>query len=251
MAFMYRDTLKQMEFEDFKLPFGGRLKSDNRWVKLAKLIPWGEIEEIYTSNLAGTGMGAPAKSARIALGALIIKEHYGKSDEETVLEIQENPYLQYFLGYSAYSDKKPFDPSMLTHFRLRFGLSGTQKVNDIIGCRVKKDMAQPSQLNEENDNGDDPPENSGKLILDATCAPADITFPTDLKVLNAARVKSESIIDDLHAPLKGSEKKPRTFRKNARRDFLRAAKAKRLTEKKRRKAIRRNGGHHTYSFAFI
>jgi hypothetical protein len=243
MAFMYRDTLKQMEFEDFKLPFGGRLKSGNRWVKLAKLIPWGEIEEIYTSNLAGTGMGAPAKSARIALGALIIKEHYGKSDEETVLEIQENPYLQYFLGYPAYSDKKPFDPSMLTHFRLRFGLSGSQKVNDIIGCRVKKDMAQPSQFNEENDNGDDPPKNSGKLILDATCAPADITFPTDLKVLNAARVKSESIIDDLHAPLKGSEKKPRTFRKNARRDFLRAAKAKRLTEKKRRKAIRKQLGY--------
>ena len=91
---MYRGTLKQMEFENFNLPFGGKLNSNNRWVKLAKMIPWDEIEEVYTSRLAGTGMGAPAKSARIALGALIIKEHYCKSDEETVLEIQENPYLQ-------------------------------------------------------------------------------------------------------------------------------------------------------------
>jgi IS5 family transposase len=61
------------------------------------------------------------------------------------------------------------------------------------------------------------------LLLDATCAPADITFPTDLKVLNDARCKSESIIDDLHAPLKGTEKKPRTYRRRARRDFLLAA----------------------------
>jgi hypothetical protein len=245
MAFMYRDTLKQMEFEDFKLPFGGRLKSNNRWVKLAKMIPWDEIEEIYTSSLAGTGMGAPAKSARVALGALIIKEHYGKSDEETVWEIQENPYLQYFLGYETYSDKKPFDPSMFTHFRLRFGLTGTQKVNDIIGCMIKADIGQTSQAKEESgkEQDDDPPENSGKLILDATCAPADITFPTDLKILNDARVKSEAIIDDLHAPLKGTEKKPRSWRKNARRDFLRAAKAKRLSEKKRRKAIRKQLGY--------
>ena len=240
---MYRDTLKQMEFEEFKLPFGGRLKSDNRWVKLAKLIPWDEIEEIYISNFAGTGMGAPAKSSRVALGSLIIKEHYGKSDEETVWEIQENPYLQYFLGYQAYSDKRPFDPSMFTHFRARFGLSGTQKVNDIIGCRIKKDIAQTSLFKEKSDKDDDPPENSGKLILDATCAPADIIFPTDLKVLNDARVKSEAIIDDLHEPLKGTEKKPRTWRKNARRDFLRAAKAKRLSERKRRKAIRKQLGY--------
>ena len=45
---MYRGTLKQMEFENFNLPFGGKLNSNNRWVKLAKMIPWDEIEEVYT-----------------------------------------------------------------------------------------------------------------------------------------------------------------------------------------------------------
>lgn len=132
---------------------------------------------------------------------------------------------------------------MFTHFRVRFGLKGTQKVNDIIGGRIKEDMKQAQQSKGEKDDDDEPPKNSGKLILDATCAPADITFPTDLKILNDARVKSESIIDDLHAPLKGTEKKPRTWRKNARRDFLRAAKAKRLSHKKRRKAIRKQLGY--------
>lgn len=134
---------------------------------------------------------------------------------------------------------------MFTHFRTRFGLTGTQSLNDIIGDKIKTDLKKYKQpkkeSNETQDKNDDgnPPKNSGKLLLDATCAPADITFPTDLKLLNDARRKSETIIDDLHAPLKGVEKKPRTYRKKARRDFLLAAKAKRLSGKKRRKALRK------------
>ena len=81
-------------FEDFYLPFGGKLRSDNRWVKLAKLIPWDEIEEQYAEHFTDSGMGAPAKAARIALGALIIQEKLGLTDEETVAQIQENPYLR-------------------------------------------------------------------------------------------------------------------------------------------------------------
>jgi hypothetical protein len=46
-------------------------------------------------------MGAPAKTFRIALVALIIKEKLGTSDRETVEQIKENPYLQYFLGRSV------------------------------------------------------------------------------------------------------------------------------------------------------
>ena len=34
---MYRHNQEQLEFEDFHLPFGGKLRSDNRWVQLAKL----------------------------------------------------------------------------------------------------------------------------------------------------------------------------------------------------------------------
>ncbi|VXD22689.1 transposase (fragment) [Planktothrix paucivesiculata PCC 9631] len=36
----------------------------------------------------------------MALGALIIKEKLGISDRETVEQIKENPYLQYFIGLS-------------------------------------------------------------------------------------------------------------------------------------------------------
>jgi len=42
---MYKRRQSQPEFEPFYLPFGGHLYSDNRWVQLAKLIPWNEIEK--------------------------------------------------------------------------------------------------------------------------------------------------------------------------------------------------------------
>ena len=59
--------------ENFVLPFEGKLSEDNRWVIMAELIPWREFEEEY-AQLFDPNLGAPAKSFRIALGALIIQE---------------------------------------------------------------------------------------------------------------------------------------------------------------------------------
>lgn len=49
----------------------------------------------------------------MALVALIIKEKLGITDRETVEQIKENPYLQYFLGMSTYSSSEPFESSRL------------------------------------------------------------------------------------------------------------------------------------------
>jgi hypothetical protein len=96
----------------FELPFEGKLSEDNRWVIMANLIPWSEFEEEYAQNFASE-IGAPALPFRMALGGLIIKEKLGISDRETVEQIKENPYLQYFIGLHEYSNEPPFDPSLL------------------------------------------------------------------------------------------------------------------------------------------
>ena len=70
-----------------------------------------------------------AKPFRMALGALIIKEKLGTSDRETVEQIKENPYLQYFIGLSEYSNKEPFEPSMMVYFRERIGRDLVNKIN--------------------------------------------------------------------------------------------------------------------------
>jgi hypothetical protein len=77
-------------------------------------------------------MGAPAKTFRMALGGLIIKERLGLSDEETVEQIRENPYLQYFLGLSEYSGTAPFEASMMVHFRKRLNLEMVGRLNEAV-----------------------------------------------------------------------------------------------------------------------
>lgn len=244
---MYKHNFKQLEFEDFALPFNGGLRSDNRWVKIAKFLPWEEFESLYCKSLCGSQMGSPALSVRVAIGALIIKERLGTSDEETVEQIRENPYLQYFLGFKEYKDEAPFHPTMFVHFRKRIGKKNFAQINEVI---TQKAFAQTQKASEDK-SGDDKHvgpgsqvcKNKGKLLVDATCTPADITFPTDLKILNTAREKSEEVIDILHRPFRGKQKKPRTYRKKARKEFLSAAKSKKLSKSKRRKAIRKQLGY--------
>ena len=86
-----------VEGEELGFKIEANLSLDNDWVKMTKLIPWSEFEDNYSSNFAPI-MGPPAKLFRIALGALIIKEKLGLTDRETVQQIRENPYLQYFIG---------------------------------------------------------------------------------------------------------------------------------------------------------
>jgi IS5 family transposase len=224
---------------EFKLPFEGKLSLDNRWVILSELIPWSEFEAEYAGLFSGE-MGAPAKSFRMALGALIIREKLGISDRETVEPIKENPYLQYFIGLGEYSQKPPFDASMLVHFRQRINVNLVNKVNQRVVKRRQENSSKTSQDNSTEGEEISQDKNRGKLIIDATCAPADITYPTDLKILNSAREKTESIIDILHSEDQNHlKKKPRTYRERARKDYLTVAKQRRPARKVKRKAIKK------------
>src|SRR5205085_9858939 len=75
----------------------------------------------------------------------------------------------------------------------------------------------------------------GKLIVDATACPQDISYPTDLNLLNDAREKSEELIDELQANL--TTAKPRTYREIARKKYLKTAQKKKKTKKEIRNAI--------------
>jgi hypothetical protein len=110
---MYRrEHRHQLSFEDFFLPFGGKLSGDNHWIKLAELRPWDELEDDYAAQFC-KGLGAPAKPFRMALGALIIKARLRLTDKELVEQIKENPYLQFFIGLEVFQYSALFDPSMM------------------------------------------------------------------------------------------------------------------------------------------
>ena len=128
----------------------------------------------------------------MALGALIIKEKLGISDRETVEQIRENPYLQYFIGHSSYSNELPLDPSLLVHFRQRISPNLINKVNERMVEKMRSITPVKPEKKKDSDPKNESP-NRGKLILDAPSAPADITYPTDLGVLNKARVHTEKL----------------------------------------------------------
>ncbi len=239
---MYRkQDSSPIGLENFQLASSGKLSQDNRWVIMAELIPWSEFEGEYAENFS-EDMGAPALPFRMALAGLIIKEKLGTSDRETVEQIKENPYLQYFIGRKEYSNEPPFDPSLLVRFRERIDVKLVQKINKRMVENSQSERSDESKKKEPDSEKKENREksNKGKLILDATCAPADISYPYDIGLLNQARMKTEKLIDILYKPLKEQiKKKPKIYRIKARKNYLKVAKKRRPSRKEIRKGIRK------------
>ena len=220
---MYKDT-SQQRIEDFVFPYGD-LDPENDWVKLAALVPWETAEERYAAQFVNNGH--PAHPCRMALGALLIQRRLKCSDEWVVKHVGENPYLQYFIGMKEYGSC-PFGASTLVAFRKRFS-------EEDLAAILEASIPRPEEGG--NDEDDNDPPNAGTLVLDATCCPADIAYPQDVNLLNRAREKLEKTVDELCEST--GEKKPRMYRRCARRDFLRLSKSKKRSAEAIRSAIRK------------
>ena len=204
-----------------------RLDTSNRWMKMEKLVPWELAEEKYTHMFRKNGR--PAKQIRMALGALIIQQTLSTSDEETVQQIMENPYLQRFIGLKQFTNEAPFHPSLMVWFRKRLSRKFMKEINDAM-CR---EAAAPEEMEPPKDDDDNP--HGGTMIVDATCAPADIKYPTDVGLLADAIEKTDAMIDTMQEPLKGIHARPRTYRKKSRKLYVGFVKQRKPTAKAIRK----------------
>jgi len=255
----------QLELVGFESPFTKHLDPGNRWVKLANQIPWDKIANIYQRQLNNSITGAVGINPRVAIGAIFIKHMCDLSDREAVQQIQENVYMQYFIGFSSFSYEPVFDASLFVDLRKRFGADQINAINETIMGLVTQDSKDnkedappnkdpvnddPSELNQADESMPptwqepvvDPPANKGELIVDATACPQDISYPTDLNLLNDAREKSEKLIDILYGKIKLVDEqkiKPRTYREIARKEYLKVAQKKHKTNKEIRQALRK------------
>lgn len=242
----------QLVLSGFETPFSRQLRRTNRWVILADKIPWDEICNIYTRQVGVSRTGRPAISPRIVIGSLIIKHMCNLDDRETVAQIAENMYMQYFLGYSSFNPEPPFDASLFVEFRNRMGLEQINAINERIHtlyhgiqAEVVQDSKEPDQgtpgAPQESPSTQEPPAaqptHKGRVLFDATACPQDIAYPTDLGLLAEAREKSEELIDDIYCAAL-HHKKPRTYRQRARKEFLKIIQKK----NKSRSAIRKGVG---------
>jgi hypothetical protein len=257
----------QLVLAGFETPFSQKLNPGNRWVLLAGKIPWDEICNVYTKQAGVNHTGRPPISPRVVIGSLIIKHMCNLDDRETVAQISENMYMQYFLGYSSFSPEPPFDASLFVEFRTRMGLEQINAINEKIHALHKvvvtakeapEENAGAGPRGEDDDDkgssdipiqgqsapcsGDEsataePDTHKGRVLFDATACPQDIAYPTDVGLLSEARQKTEDIIDAIFKPA-AHGKKPRTYRKTARKDFLKLAQSR----NKKKAAIRRAVG---------
>ena len=226
-----------------EIPFGVPLREDNRWVVLSDLMPWEIIDREYRTCFE-SNEGQIALPSRLAFAALYIQAEEGFTDEQTRRNIQENPYLQYFCGFECYTGDSPFDSSMMTHFRKRISKEMMQRINALTFASealAGMDNADETDTQEEDieEESSLSSTNRGTLILDATCCPADIHYPTDVGLLNHARELLEKMIDILHPTMQGVfAEKPRTYRQVARKAYLGYAKKRKHTIRETRAQIR-------------
>lgn len=197
------------------------ISSDNKWAQLAGLIPWQELEAVYAQTFPKYGRGG--KPFQLLYGAQLIKEQKGLSDVGVVEAIRDTPAYQYFVGLPKYEAKRPFDPSTLTLFRRRIATISTE-LRQIMGRWTKE------QLQEFLDDDEK------QMIMDATVAPVNISFPQDYALLNKARLILEKDIKELAHQL--AVKPPRTYKREAHKKFVKFTKKPRRSRKETRNQVK-------------
>ena len=147
--FLYQDLLEQL---NPKAPL----------LLLAKKIPWEIFEREFTPLYAD--FGRPAKSIRLMVGLLLLKQLENLSDERVVEAWVQNPYYQAFCGMEHFQWRFPCDPSELVHFRKRIGETGVEKI-------FQASVLLHGEKALERD-----------VVIDTTVQEKNITFPTDTKL---------------------------------------------------------------------
>ena len=218
----------QLSILEFKTPFKNSLSTDNRWVRLAEVVPWDEFSSRYILMM-NNKLGRPGISPRIVLGALIIKHMENLDDRGVIEAIQENVYMQYFVGLTEFSTNPVFSPSLFVKIRKRVGAN----LFDSLNVALIKSLCENTDKNHLSKQDNHTPNNKGKLQADATVADQYITYPTDNGLLNTALKKSENFIDFLYEKNNKKGVKPRTYRRTLNSKFL-------VYSKKKKKKRHRN-----------
>ena len=195
-------------------PFGGKLDSGNRWLKIAQLIPWEGIECKYKKYFSEKGR--PSLDCRLVIGILLLKHMTGFSDEDIIKLVSENPYMQAFCGLDQFATEPLLNSSSLSKIRKRLGKKyfaelerETQQV--LIERKIIKGKG---------------------MLLDATVFPEYVRYPTDTGLLNEAR---EWTVKQIKRLGNSVGKKVRTYCRKAHKEYLNFSKKKSRSRKLIRK----------------
>lgn len=198
-------------------PFGGKIDEQNRWLKIAALIPWESLEQAYSRNFGETGR--PAHDARLVIGLLLLKHMTRASDAEIVQLVRENPYMQAFCGLDNFAAGNVIDPSTLTYVRRR--LKG-QPIKELERLTYQT-LIQKKIIKAKG------------MMIDATVFPENIAFPSDAGLLNKARQWLVGQIKELGDRI---DARFRTYNRKAKQEYLQFSKRKNRTKKDVKRVVK-------------
>ncbi len=159
-------------FELFQAHFDQILNRDHELIQLADKIDWSRFDVAFADSYS-EDLGAPAKAVRLMVGLQYLKYTFNESDESVVDRWVENPYWQYFCGFTHMQHEAPIDPSSMSRWRSRVG---AQRLELLLTETV--DLAvRDKQL---------PKRDLRQITIDTTVQEKNVTYPTDSKLLYTA-----------------------------------------------------------------
>lgn len=169
-------------FSLFQAHFRQILNPEHPLVQLADAIDWPRFDAAF-ADCYSEDLGAPAKATRLMVGLQYLKYTFNESDESVVERWVENPYWQYFCGFTHMQHEAPIDPSSMSRWRKRVGAERLELLlNETVDLAVRS-----KQL---------PKRDLAQVNVDTTVQEKNIAHPTDAKLLYTAIRKLGEVARD-------------------------------------------------------
>jgi IS5 family transposase len=111
-------------FELSQAHFDQLLNPNHELVQLARRIDWAQFD-VALADCFSPDMGAPAKATQLMVGLHYFKYAFNESLVERWVE---NPYWQYFCGFTRLQHECPIHPTSMTKWRNRVGADRLQSL---------------------------------------------------------------------------------------------------------------------------
>ena len=156
----------------FQAQFDQILNPDHPLMVLAGQIDWGRFD-VALEKCFSPEVGAPALPTRLMVGLLYLKHAFNESDESLLERWVENPYWQYFCGFSTFQHQLPLHPTSLVKWRQRMGAERlAELLQETIALALREKNVTAHELRQVN--------------VDTTVQEKNITHPTDSKLFRTA-----------------------------------------------------------------